>query len=839
MKGRLPDPAPRRHIPTMTALPAPFADWFAARGWAPHAYQLDLIERAKRAGGADLLVAPTGGGKTLAGFLPSLIELAADPSPGLHTLYLSPLRALAADIRRNLETPVAEMGLAIRVEDRTGDTKQAQRRRQRTDPPHILLTTPESLALLLSYEDAPRIFGGLRAVVADEAHALAGTKRGDQLALCLARLRTLAPGHRRIGLSATTEDPEALGRWLAPPIRAGADGGGCNLLIAPPGPKPDIRIMESAGDPPWSGDGGRYAARAVMAEIGRAGTTLVFINTRALAELFFQALWAVNVENLPIALHHGSLARDARERVEGAMARGELRAVVCTSSLDLGIDWGAVDLVIQVGAPKGVKRLVQRIGRANHRFDAPSRALLVPGNRFELIECRCALAAVEEGALDGEPAPPGRLDVLCQHLLLTACAGAFDADDLFEEVCSAGHYEALDRAAFDRCLEFCATGGYALRAYDRWRRLMEAGGLWRLRDPRAAKRLRMNIGTIVETEKLGVRAGGPRSRSGARLGEVEEAFAAGLRPGDTFLIGGETVRYDAIREMTVRVTKAPGRNPQIPVFSGARLAISTFLAHRVIAFLNDRASWETLPESVAGWLRLQTEISALPLPGELLVETFRRHDRWHMTAFGFAGRNAHHTLGLIVTKRMEEAGLAPLGYVASDYALMVWGLERVADPAPFFASADIRAGLDRWLAESLVMKRAFRQAATVAGLIERRLPGLKRTGRQATFSSDILYDTLVKYDPDHLMLEATRAEAMSGLVDFERIEEMLERVGGRVRHVEAPHVTPLSAPLLMEVSRQPVRGEGAERLLEEEAEALMREVRGGERKGGATASGVG
>lgn len=800
----------------MTDLPQRFADWFAARGWAPHDYQLEMIRRADQ-GGADLLIAPTGGGKTLSGFLPSLIDLAEAPKDGLHTLYISPLRALAADIRRNLEAPIAEIGLAIRAEDRTGDTKQSARRKQRMDPPHILLTTPESLALLLSQEDAPRMFGGLKAVIVDETHALAGTKRGDQLALCLARLGDIAPGHRRVGLSATTEDPQALADWLAPTS--------CRILKTPPGPKPDIRILETAGEPPWAGDGGRYAASAVMAEIAKANTTLVFINTRALAELFFQALWAVNDDDLPIALHHGSLAREARERVEGAMARGELRGVVCTSSLDLGIDWGAVDLVIQVGAPKGVKRLVQRIGRANHQFDQPSRALLVPGNRLELLECRCALAAVEANELDGEPMPPGRIDVLCQHILLTACAGGFAEDDLYAEVRTAGPYRDLTRAAFDECLEFCATGGYALKAYDRWRRLMEVDGIWRLRDPRAARRLRMNIGTIVESEKLNVRSG-RGARGGRKLGEVEESFAAGLRPGDTFLIGGETVKYDAIREMVVRVTPAPGKDPQIPVFSGARLAISTFLAHRMIDMLNDQVGWARLPESVEWWLRLQQQISSHPKKGELMVEIFQRKDKWYMTAFGFAGRNAHYTLGLIITKRMEQAGLDPLGYVCNDYGLMIWGLEPVRDPAPLFNAQGLRDGLDTWMMDSLMMKKSFRQAATVAGLIERRLPGMEKTGRQATFSSDILYDTLIKYDPDHLILKATRQEAMTGMVDFDRIEEMLERVQGRIRLVEAQHVTPLSAPLLMEVGKLPVKGAAEERLFEAEAAALMAEMSG-------------
>ena len=799
----------------MDAPPEPFGQWFRDRGWRPHTHQLELIARWE-AGGADLLVAPTGGGKTLAGFLPSLIDLARDPRPGLHTLYVSPLKALTADIRRNLAAPVAECGLTIRVEDRTGDTPSAVRTRQRRDPPHILLTTPESLALMLSREDAGRTFAGLRAVVVDEAHALAGGKRGDQLALCLARLDRLAPGCRRVGLSATTEDPPALAEWLAP---------GAGVVRAAPGPEPDIRILEAAGEPPWSGNGGRYAARAIYDEIRRARTTLVFINTRALAELFFQELWRVNEDGLPIALHHGSLDRERRARVEAAMAEGRLRAVVCTASLDLGIDWGDVDLVVQVGAPKNVKRLVQRIGRANHRFDAPSRALLVPANRMEAIECRAALAAVRAGELDADPLPPGRLDMLCQHILLTACAGPFDDDALFAEVRRAGGYRALPRDDFERCLDFCATGGYALRAYDRWRRLMRGpDGLWRLRDPRAARRLRMNVGAIVETETLGVRRG-PMRGGGRRLGEVDELFAASLRPGDAFLIGGEVVRFDALREMTLVVSSARGGEPRIPVFSGSRLPISAMLARRVMEMLNDPASWASLPASVRGWLALQGRRSAFPRPDALLVETFPRAGRWFMASWGFAGFNAHTTLGLILTRRMEALGLGPLGFSANDYAGLVWSLDPVENPAPLFAPEGVREGLEQWVAESSLMKRAFRQGAVVAGLIERRLPGLAKTGRQASFSSDILYETLRRHDPGHLMLEVTRREALGGLVDVGRIEALLARIGGRVRHVAADRVTPLAAPLLMEMGRERVAGSAEDRLLEEEAEALLREAR--------------
>jgi ATP-dependent Lhr-like helicase len=794
----------------LVTLPEPFASWFARRGWTPHPHQLDLLGRSGDA--STLLIAPTGGGKTLAGFLPSLVALGTAPPPGLHTIYVSPLKALAADIRRNLMQPLAEMGLGIRVEDRTGDTRAAARARQRVDPPHILLTTPESLALMLSYEEAPRIFGSLTRVIVDEIHALAESKRGDQLMLCLARLQTLAPGLARVGLSATVEDPPALAGWL---------GAGTQILMAEPGPEPDISILETETPPPWAGQTATYAAPAVMELIRKARTTLVFINTRAQAEVFFQHLWAANDETLPIALHHGSLSREARGKVEAAMVAGELRAIVATGSLDLGIDWGDVDLVIQVGAPKNVKRLVQRIGRANHRYNAPSRAVLVPSNRFEVLECRAALDAVREHALDGEPRGPGPLDVLCQHILLTACAGPFEADGLFAEVRRAGPYAALSRADFDACLEFCATGGYAFRAYDRWQRLVERDGRWQLRDPRRARTIRMNVGTIVATELLKVRLKG---RGGAPLGEVEEDFAATLAPGDTFLFGGETVRFESLREMSVEVTRQASVNPRIAMYAGTKFATSTLLSHRVIALLADPAAWAGLPEHVRDWLALQAEVSRLPRPGYLLAETFRRGPHQHLCLYGFAGRNAHQTLGLLVTRRMETAGLHPLSFVANDYALLVSGLDEVTDPGVLLAPEALREDLEGWLGENAVMKRTFRDAATIAGLIERNLPGRRKTGRQATFSTDILYDTLRRYDPGHLLLRITRTEAGRGLVDFGRVEEMLARSRGRIDVVRAPHVTPLAAPLFLEMGRVPIRGRAEARLVAEAAAALLAEA---------------
>lgn len=787
-------------------LPARFQAWFAARGWAPHPHQLALLA----AGDDTLLIAPTGGGKTLAGFLPTLVALERG-GEGLHTLYLSPLKALAADIARNLAVPVAEMGLPIRIEDRTGDTSAAKRARQRVDPPHILLTTPESLALMLSYPEAPRIFGGLRRVVVDEIHALAESKRGDQTMLGLARLRRLAPGLTVTGLSATVADPEGLAAYM----------GGARVLRADPGPAPDIALLPTSAPAPWAGGNAHYAVPDVMAAVRAARMVLIFVNTRAQAELFFQALWEANPDNLPIGLHHGSLAREARQRVERAMAEGALRAVVCTGSLDLGIDWGDVDLVLQVGAPKLVTRLVQRIGRSNHRYDAPSRARLVPANRFEVIESVVALAAVEAGALDGGPRGPGPLDVLCQHILLAACAGPFEAGALFEEFRGAGPYRDLTRTDFDACLDFCATGGYALRAYDRWQRLMLRDGLWHLRDPRAARLIRMNIGTIADSETLKVRMA--RARGGAPLGEVEESFAASLEPGDTFLIGGRVVAFERLREMVVEVQAAPARQPRIAVFTGVKMASSLQVSHGVQALIGDPARWSLLPPDLCDWLETQRRLSVLPRPGVLACETFPRGERWHFTLYGFAGRNAHQTLGLLLTRQMEAMGLGPLGFVPTDYALMIWSMDPVTDAAALLDAEALRHGLTGWLAGNSLIRRSFRNVATIAGLMPRNLPGQRRSGRQATFSSDIIHDTLRRHDPDHLLLRITRDEARRGLVDYDRIEAML-RDNPVIDHATAPHVTPLSAPLLLEIGKVSVEGEGREREMAREAEKLMREA---------------
>jgi ATP-dependent Lhr-like helicase len=565
-----------------------------------------------------------------------------------------------------------------------------------------------------------------------------------------------------------------------------------------------------------------HALPEVFHAIRQHRTTLVFVNTRAQAELVFQALWRLNEETLPIGLHHGSLAVEQRRKVEAAMAAGQLRAVVATSSLDLGIDWAAVDLVVQVGAPKGASRLIQRIGRANHRLDVPSRALLVPANRFEVLECQAARDAVDAGELDGEGAGTGALDVLAQHVLGRAVAGPVHPDDLYAEVTAAAPYRDLPRATFDQVLHFVATGGYALASYDRYRRLIaKADGTVEVVSTDIARRYRMNIGTIVEAPVVKVRLG-----RGPVLGEVEEYFVAMLRPGDTFLFAGRLLAFEGMRENTAVAVPATGGEPAIPAYAGGRLPLSTHLAGRVRRMLADPKAWQHLPADVHEWLSLQAWASELPSADGLLVESFPRGGKHYLVAYPFEGRLAHQTLGMLLTRRLERAGRKPLGFVANDYALSIWSLDEVADldMAMLFAEDMLGDDLDAWLAESVLMKRTFRTCAVIAGMIERRFPGQEKTGRQITFSTDLIYDVLRSHEPDHVLLQAAWADAGEGLLDIRRLGDMLGRVKNRLVHIDLPSVSPFAVPLLLEIGVVPVHGAAQEAILADAEADLVAEA---------------
>ncbi len=765
-----------------------------------------------------LLIAPTGGGKTLAGFLPSLVELSARPHAGLHTLYISPLKALAVDIARNLMAPVEEMGLPITIETRTGDTPANRRARQREQPPNILLTTPESLTLLLSLADADAMFASLRCVVLDEVHALAGTKRGDQLFLCLSRLARLAPAARHVGLSATVAHPQALRAHVARDGRAES----VRLIEVAGGAPPDISIQLPEGRLPWGGHMGLASAPEIYRRIAASGVTIVFVNTRAQAELVFSALWKLNEGSLPIALHHGSLTVEQRRRVEAAMAAGKLRGVVATASLDLGIDWGDVDQVVQVGAPKGVSRLLQRVGRANHRMDEASRAMLVPANRFEVIECMASIEAVAAGKQDGEPPRPGGLDVLAQHILAMACHGPFHPDQLYEEVRRAAPYAALTRRDFDDTLRFVRDGGYALRSYERFAKLfVDADGMVHVRGPAVIRQLRMNLGTIVETPLVKVRL-----RGGPYLGEVEEWFISTLRVGDNFLFAGQLLRFEAMEATAAIVSRGAEGQPRVPAYAGSRMPLTTYLASEVRAILHDRGRWHALPDEVREWLALQEERSVLPAPDELLVEVFPRGEKWFLVAYCFEGRLAHQTLGMLITKRMEKLGYGPLGYVGTDYVLAAWSAFEPTDIHPLFEEDILGEELEEWINESSMLRRTFRNIATIAGLIERHHPGQEKSGKAMTVNSDLIYDVLRRHEPDHVLLRATRAEAATGLTDIGRIATLLARVRKSIRHIRLDRVSPLAVPALIEEGRTWVPG-GAEDALLAEAASLVHDATDG------------
>jgi len=816
---------------TEPSIPPEIADWFGARFWRVRDHQAQMLAVAD-AGKHALLVADTGAGKTLAGFLPTLADFCPSrrgggkAPEGLHTLYVSPLKALAHDVQRNLIAPVEEMGLDIRIETRSGDTPSDRKRRQRVRPPNVLLTTPESLSLLLSFPDSLELFAGLRRVVIDEIHAFATQKRGDLLALALTRLQAIAPGLQRAGLSATLADPEGFRAWIAPD----GDIDSVALIAGEAGADPEVEILlPEAARIPWGGHAATWAIPQLYEEIKAHRTTLVFTNTRFLAEYIFEQLWDANEDNLPIGIHHGSLSKEARRKIEAAMARGSLRALVCTASLDLGVDWGDIDLAVQMGAPKGSSRLLQRIGRANHRLDQPSRALLVPGNRFEFLEATAAKGAVDKGQRDGEAFRPGGLDVLAQHVMACACAAPFGEAELLREVRSCWAFAWLDEEKWRRVLNFVATGGYSLEAYDRFRRITrEPGGAgptgegsddgggarWRLTHPEQAHRHRMNAGIIVDSEMLDV-----RFRNGRSLGRVEERFAASLRPGDTFRFAGTTLEVEQLRDMEL-VVRASTKAAMIPSYSGLRLPLTTHLAERVRELLVDRAGWARFPDDVREWLEMQDWRSQLPGPDSLLVESFPHSGRHYSVYYTFTGWNANQSLGMLITQRMEALGLMPGGFVANDYSLGVWGLKPVTDPAPLLSPDILSHEFVDWVQESHLLRRAFREVAVIGGLVERQHPGKRKSGRQVTFSTDLIYDVLRKHEPDHLLIEAAWADARTRLTDLGRLANLLDSAAQCLVHVELERVSPLAVPVLVMIGREALPQGLADDELLLEAESL-------------------
>ena len=755
--------------------------------WFPH-----QIEAAKHAGsGNDVLVlAPTGAGKTLSGFLPSFLDIHERGSNGcLHTLYISPLKALTVDVHRNITKPIEAIDLPISFETRTGDTPAGRRRRQKSKPPDFLMTTPESLALLLSYEDAETYFSQLRFIIIDELHTFFDNKRGDLLSLNLERITSLSPDAVRIGLSATINNPQRALDWIT------RDRG--SLVEVSEGVRPEIEILEASSRIPWSGHSAKHVIENIYKNISSAGMSIIFVNTRAQAEFVFQELWQVNDKHRRIALHHGSLERELRRKVEASMAAGKLDCVVATSSLDLGLDWAEIDLVVQIGAPKGVSRLIQRVGRSNHRIDQPSRAMLVPTNRFEYLECLAAKLEIESGNLDGASFRVGGLDVLAQHLLGTACSGNFQADLLYAEIIKAAPYRKLERNEFDEVIAFVSNGGYALKTYPQYNRLIERKpGTYALRDVKIARQYRMNIGTIVESPMLKVKL---RNRT---LGNIEENFILNLAQGDTFLFGGMVLKFDSLHDATVLVSKTNDDEAQIPSYAGGRLPLTTNLASAVRLLIGRKTNWKGLPGQIQDWLTMQDNRSHLPDDKRLITEVFEFKSRFYFVVYTFSGRNANQTLGFLLLRRMRRAGLKPMGFSISDYALAVWSLKPVENAEKLLEPSIMIDEFEEWLEETPLLKRLFRDAAIISGLVERRHPGQVKTGRQVLFSSDLIYDVLRRYEPDHILLKAVRRDAMEGLIDASRLTSTLANFQDNIISKKLDYISPMAVPLVMQISRE-------------------------------------
>ncbi|MDC3409967.1 ligase-associated DNA damage response DEXH box helicase [Alphaproteobacteria bacterium] len=796
----------------------PINNWLKKNNWHFYNHQLETVTKTLQ--GYDvLLVAPTGGGKTLAGFLPALEDLINNqyPKNQLHTLYISPLKALTVDVHRNLLAPIQDQKLDIKVETRTGDTSSYKKARQKQAPPHMLMTTPESLALLLASPEANDYFKFLKFLIIDEIHSLVNSKRGDLLSLNLSRLETIAPKCKKLGLSATVKNKNSVLAFLSQKNKS-------ITINVQERSSPSIDILKTDIRVPWSGHMASYAIKDIYKKIINSTMSIVFVNTRAQAELVFNKLWHENEKNLKIAIHHGSLEKEMRRKVENMMSRGLLDCVVATSSLDLGIDWGNIDLVIQIGSPKGIARFLQRIGRSNHRLNEPSRALLVPSNRFEYLECVSAISSIRENILDEINDKEGSLDVLAQHILGVACSKPFEVNELFTEIKKSWPYRNLQIKKFIEVLEFVKNGGYSLKNYDQYSKIgLNKENLYTIKNKNIRNKYRLNVGTIVESYMLKVKLGN------RTLGQVEEWFIEGLNEGDTFLFGGRILEYQYLSNNNVIVRTTKHQQPKIPSYAGGRLPLSSELSFQVRSLISKEENWKNLPSQISEWLRLQLKFSNIPGPEELLVETFPRNiknkKRYFLICYSFEGRNANQTLGFLISKRMQRMGYKPIGFVATEYALAIWSMNMVEDINILLSDDIMLDDLYEWLEETPLLKKNFRDAAIISGLIERIIPGQKKTGKQIMFNSDLIFDVLKKHEPNHLLLQVARQDSYRGLIDLDRLSKFLKRINKNIILKKLNQISPLAIPLILEINRQTIdKSEVNEYFLQELEEQMSKEV---------------
>lgn len=785
------------------------AQWLAGRGWQPFAFQREVWQ-AVAAGRSGLLHATTGSGKTYAVWLGMLQELLRRHPPGrgaepLRVVWLTPMRALASDTTKALTEPLRALAPAWTIGLRTGDTTSAERARQDRRQPTVLVTTPESLSLMLTRAQAREELQSVAYVVIDEWHELVGSKRGVQAQLALARLRAFNPSLVTWGLSATLGNLEQ-----ALQVLCGPDPQPAPLLVRGRIDKTlviDTLIPPDPGRYTWAGHLGAGMQQPVVREIERSGTTLVFTNVRSQAEVWYQLLLEARPEWAGhIALHHGSLDRATREWVEDGLKTGTLRAVVATSSLDLGVDFLPVERVLQIGSAKGVARMLQRAGRSGHAPGRPSRVTLVPTNTMELVEAAAARRAAQAGRVEQRIPPARPLDVLVQHIVTVALGGGFAPDAFFREVTGAWSYRALTRAEFDWALSFCERGGESLGAYPEYHRIARGeDGVYRVPDAGVAKRHRLGIGTIVSDAAIQV-----KFLSGAPIGTMEEGFIARLKPGDSFFFAGRLLEFVRVRDMAAYVRRATKNKGTVPTWQGSKMALSTELSDAVLEMMQSAAQGDFLePELQAARPMLQTQqrLSKIPTPTTLLVEAYQSREGQHLYVYPFAGRNVHLGLASLLAWRLARAQANTFSISINDYGFELvsaapFDIEPVLDQSLFSADEllqDVLASLN----SGELAQRRFREIARVAGLVSTGYPGQPKSARQLQASSALFYEVFRKYDAGNLLLNQAEQEVLSQELEISRLDATLRRMRARtVAFAPLRHPSPLSLPLMVERFRE-------------------------------------
>jgi len=774
-------------------------EWFDQENWTVFEFQRQAWQ-AWHHGESGLIHSPTGSGKTLAAWLGPLQAACQDDgnSNELKVLWITPLRALASDTCENLNYACKAHGLKLDVQIRTGDTTSTLRRKQREKPPFALITTPESLSLLLSYSDSSRTFKNLHTIIVDEWHELLGSKRGVQLELCLARLRASHKQLRVWGLSATLGNLDSAMHTLLGPNAKGT------LIQGEQPRKIEIKTLlpKNLAQFPWSGHLGLTLVDPVINVIEKASTTLLFTNTRSQAELWFQALLTTRPDWLmTIALHHGSIDRKLRQDIEVRLRRGELTCVVCTSSLDLGVDFTPVDQVIQVGSPKGVARLMQRAGRSGHRPGAVSRILCVPAHAFELVEIAAARRALLAGQLEAREPLTLSLDVLCQHLVSIALGSGFTAETMLNEVRATNAFAQLSDQHWHWVLDFITRGGQALQGYPQYHKVVNVAGVYRVMNEQIGKKHRMSIGTISSDASMFV-----AFRGGKRLGTIEESFIARLNPGDVFQFSGRRLELIRTREMVAYVKSATKRSRWIPRWNGTRLPLSTQLSSSVLQTLQlwQQANTDEIElEAIDSLLCAQDSWSSLPTPNDFLIELVQTKEAFCLFCFPFAGRLAHEGLAMLLASRITEQQAATFTLSANDYGFELQSPEPINIDAKslrdLFSTTDLIEDIFKAINSSEITKRQFRDIARISGLIFEGYPGRGKSSKQIQSSSSLIYEVLENHDSNNELLHQARREVLEAQLEFQRIETTLIRIQSQKWLFNRPaQLTPLSFPLWAE-----------------------------------------